>query len=66
MNITKHKNKTFFEITKKLQNFTTHCKALQNIWDDRQGSFGSMLEPKGDKKPSEDASVLTFHLMLWL
>ena len=50
----------------KLQNFTIHCKALQNIWDDRQGSFGSMPEPKGDKKPSEDASVLTFHLMLWL
>ena len=41
------------KITKKnyktLQNFTKHCKALQNIWEDRQGSFGSMPEPKGDK-----------------
>ena len=37
------------KLQKKLQNFTKHCKALQNIWEDRQGSFGSMPEPKGDK-----------------
>ena len=58
MNITKHKNKAFFapqplsfvktvkealiprSVLYKLQK----NKALQNIWDDRQGSFGSMLE----------------------
>ena len=30
-------------VLQKLQNFTKHCKALQNILEDRQGSFGIPL-----------------------
>ena len=32
------------KITKILQNFTKQCKPLQNILEDRQGSYGSMPE----------------------